>query len=86
MTQRHPHSLALPDGEMLMTGVRTDFPAFAIQDRAGPDLLGRPPRDEAGIIVVGHEADFLGIGLVEDWEIEFARQAADFALVIAANR
>jgi hypothetical protein len=59
---------------MLMTGVRADFPAFAIEDRAGPDLLGRSARDEAGIIVVGHEADFLRIGLVENRESEFARQ------------
>src|SRR4029453_5070976 len=84
MTQRDPNSLALSDGEVLVTGVRADFTAFAIEDCAGPDLLWRSARDEAGVIVVGHEADFLRIRLIEDGEIEFARQAADFALLVAA--
>ncbi len=80
------HAAALPDGEVVVPRVPTDLPALGINDRP----LARQGRsaafDERGVVVVGDEADFLRIGLVEDGQAEAPGEVAHRGFLMLSDR
>src|SRR5262245_35032067 len=57
-----------------------DDPAGLVYDRAGPQRLGCLSFDEAGIVIVGHEADLHALGLVGHRQLTLSSEASDLAL------
>ena len=57
-----------------------------IHDGAGPHRLGRAPRHQARVVVVGHEADLLRIRLAEDRKPQLLGKRAHRGLAHAADR
>src|SRR2546421_675839 len=86
---RHIQGATLPDAEPAPltdrvagdAGMRTEHAALSVDDRAGPEHVRIPAAQETAIVVVGHEADLLALGLVGRDEAESARVGADRVLV-----
>ncbi len=79
-------AFALSDGEALVAFVGADGFAGGVDDVAVFEGVGGFFLDEFGVVVVGDEADFLGVGLVEDGKLEFLGDAADFGFFKVADR
>src|SRR6267378_1878662 len=67
-------------------GVRAEHAALTVDDRARPEHVRIPAAQETAIVVVGHEADLLALGLVGRDEAESARVRADLVLGEIADR
>src|SRR5206468_3497175 len=76
MRMRDPKSLALADGEMLVASVGADGFAARVDELAFAERVGGAALDEARVVLVRNEADFLAVGLVVDGEIQLV---CDFA-------
>ncbi len=83
---RVPHRQVQPaplaNREMLMPGVRAHLAPLPIDDVSLAHLARRPPRHQAGVVVVGHEADLLAVGLVEHVQAPVLGHLPHLVLVI----
>ena len=59
MAHRDVYAAALPDGEVVVAFVRAEVLPGCVEDPAFDCEFGAAAFDEAGVVVVGDEADFL---------------------------
>ena len=67
-------------------GVRAEHAPLAVDDRARSKHLGRAATQESAVVVVGHEADLLALGLVGGDQAEAARVRPHLVLRQVADR
>src|SRR5262245_22423355 len=79
LSRRDAEAAPLPDRVMHDAAVPADLTSRAIEDRARARLAD-VLLDEAGVVVVGHEADLLTLRLVGREQAERARPLAHFGL------
>src|SRR5206468_1656431 len=72
--------LLLPDGVAGDAAVHPEHPALAVDDGAGAEHTGLTAAQEATVVVVRDEADFLALGLVRRHQPEAPRVSAHLVL------
>jgi hypothetical protein len=77
LAQGEAGAFALADSEVLVAGMLAQDAAFGVDEVAGAEGVGGAGLEESGVVVVGDEADFLGVGLVVDGEAELMGELAD---------
>ncbi len=85
LAEGQPQALPLADGELLDALMAPDHRAVGGDDFAGGVGLAKTPADEPGVVLAGHEADFLAVALRRHAEPEPLGHAADFLLAVIAH-
>ncbi len=83
MAEADAQSPALADGVVLVAVVLSEFLALGIDDGAWGGFVfgGTALGDDAGIVLIGDETDFLAVGFVEDGQVALLGHGADGGLV-----
>ena len=85
LAERQPQALALADGELLEPAMATDHRPVGSHQLARRVDVPAPLADEAGMVLIGYEADFLAVSLGCHRKAEPTGQRANFFLAVSPD-